>query len=91
MPERVNCNILQPSNLARRDSILTCQKRPSTTGRGRKHASARQERPNKSVDASFAVNVSRKWHSAKNKVRSIFGVYKWLDTAPLGLFIDAWA
>lgn len=91
MPERVNCNILQPSNLARRDSFLTCEKRPSATGRGRKHVLARQGRVNESVDASFAVNVSRKWHSAKNAVSGIFDVYNWLDEIPLGFFIDLWA
>jgi hypothetical protein len=40
---------------------------------------------------SFAVKVSRKWNSAKDRARGILDVYKWLDEIPLGLFIDAWA
>jgi len=74
MSERVNCNILQPSTLARRSSVLTAEGRK--TGKNRRRAA-------KSKDAPFTVNVSRKWHSAKNAVRGIFDVYKWLDEIPL--------
>jgi hypothetical protein len=88
MPERVNCNILQPSSLARRSSVINAQGRSPhdsrKTGKNRRRAG-------KCKDASFPVNVRRKWRSAKNSVRGIFDVYKWLDAAPLGLFIDVWA
>jgi hypothetical protein len=88
MPERVNCNILQPSTLARWTSVITTEDRSPynsrQTGKNRRRAA-------KSQDAPFTVSVSRKWRSAKNTVRSILDMYKWLDENPLGLFIDAWA
>ncbi len=88
MSERVNCNILQPSTLARRSSVLTAQGRSARdsrkTGKNRRRAA-------KTKDAPFAVNVNRKWNSAKNTVRSILDMYKWLDEIPLGMFIDSWA
>jgi len=88
MSERVNCNILQPSTLARRSSVITAEGRSPhdsrKTGKNRRRAG-------KCKDASFTVNVSRKWRFAKNTVRSILDMYKWLDEIPLGLFIDAWA
>jgi hypothetical protein len=91
MPERVNCNILQPSTLARRAFIITTERRSPRDSRKTKDTPPAGHRAGKYKDASFTVNVSRKWRSAKNAVRGIFDVYKWLDTAPLGLFIDAWA
>ena len=88
MSERVNCNILQSSTLARQTSVLTAQgsspRYSRKTGKNRRRAA-------KSKDAPFAVNVGRKWNSAKNTVRSILDMYKWLDDIPLGMFIDAWA
>jgi len=91
MPERVNCNILQPSTLARRTSIITAEGRSTRDSRRTSDTPPTQHRAGKYKDASFTVNVSRKWRSAKNAVRGIFDVYKWLDEIPLGLFIDAWA
>ena len=88
MSERVNCNILQPSTLARRSSVFTAQ---GSSARDSRKTGKKRRRAAKSKDAPFAVNVSRKWHSAKNTVRSILDMYKWLDEIPLGLFIDAWA
>ncbi|MHC5059525.1 MAG: hypothetical protein ACYTFK_00345 [Planctomycetota bacterium] len=88
MSERVNCNILQPSTLARRTPFVTGQSHPAhdnhKTGKDRRKTS-------KAKEAHYTVNVSRKWHSAKNTVRSILDMYKWLETAPLGLFVDVWA
>ncbi len=90
MAKRINCNILQPSNLARRRSVLTTEKRRKG-GRGDKDESVRRGRVNKCEDVSLAVKASRKWNSAKDSIRGIFDVYKWLDEIPLGLLIDAWA
>jgi hypothetical protein len=91
MSERVNCNILQPSTLARRRSVLATEKRRTGRNRNGKDTSPRQGRVGKYEDASFAVKVGRKWRSAKDTARSVFDVYKWFDEIPLGLFIDVWA
>ena len=91
MAKRVNCNILQPSNLARRRSVLTTEKRSAKRNRSGRDTSVRRGRVSSYEDVSFAVKVSRKWNSAKDRARGIFDVYKWLDEIPLGLFIDAWA
>ncbi len=88
MSERVNCNILQPSTLARRSSAIASEERSARDSR--KTGKNRRRAP-KSKDTSYTANVSRKWNSAKNTVRSILDMYKWLDAAPLGLFVDAWA
>ena len=89
MAKRINCNILQPSNLARGRSVLTTEKRRKD-GRGGKDESVRRGRVASCEDVSLAVKASRKWNSAKDRVRGIFDVYKWLDEIPLGLFIDVW-
>jgi len=86
MAKRINCNILQPSNLARRRSVLTTEKRR----KGGKDESVRRGRVASCEDVSLAVKASRKWNSAKDSIRGIFDVYKWLDEIPLGLFIDVW-
>jgi len=88
MSERVNCNILQPSTLARRTSIITAE---GPSPHDSRKTSKNRQRAGKCKDAPFTVNVSRKWRSAKNAVRGVFDIYKWLDEIPLGLFIDAWA
>jgi hypothetical protein len=90
MAKRINCNILQPSNLARRRSVLTTEKRMARGNHGGQDTSVRRGRVNKCEDVPFAVKVSRKWISAKDRIRGIFDVYKWLDDIPLGLFIDLW-
>jgi len=90
MAKRINCNILQPSNLARRRSVLTTENRRARGNRGGQDTSVRRGRVNKCEDVSLAVKASRKWNSAKDRVRGIFDVYKWLDEIPLGLFIDVW-
>jgi hypothetical protein len=91
MAKRVNCNILQSSNLARRRSVLTTENRRARGNRGGQDTSARRGRVNKCEDVPFAAKVSRKWDSAKDRVLGIFDVYKWLDEIPLGLLIDVWA
>lgn len=91
MPERVNCNILQPSTLVRRSSVINARGGSPRDSQKADDTRSGRHRTGKCKDASFAVNVKRKWHSAKNTVQGIFSAYKWLETAPLGLFIDVWA